>query len=223
MARVARYRNGVTSPSTVNVPIAAFLLPPLMHMSDGTRYVFSRISHNTGFDRVYGSLRQSWYNALNEAQSNFRKLLTSASAPEWKRVPIPNDSTSARTKGKGRALTSLPEPSDVVIHRRANKAEEAVYRIVLDVPTGEEAIALDAWKSVLATPELRREWDPAVEGASLVEMFDPTTRISKTNFTLGWPAKYVEHLIPERHILTACAAPGMLLRYLAHLMTQRPS
>ncbi|KAI0251479.1 hypothetical protein BJV78DRAFT_1361613 [Lactifluus subvellereus] len=37
--------------------------------------------------------------------------------------------------------------------------------------------------------ELRQEWDPAVDGAVLLEMLDPTTRISKTNFTLGWPAK----------------------------------
>lgn len=185
---------------------------------------FLEILVDISLNTIFGSLRQSWYNALNEAQSNFRKLLTSASAPEWKRVPIPNDSTSTRTKGKGRSLTSLPEPSDVVIHRKASKNEEVVYRVVLDVSTGDEAIALDAWKSVLATPELRREWDPAVEGASLVEMFDPTTRISKTNFTLGWPAKYVEHLTTlDRHILTVCAALGMLLRYLAHLMTQRPS
>jgi hypothetical protein len=46
----------------------------------------------------------------------------------------------------------------------------------------------------LATPELRQEWDPAVDGAALLEMLDPTTRISKTNFTLGWPAKCVRHL-----------------------------
>jgi hypothetical protein len=48
---------------------------------------------------------------------------------------------------------------------------------------------LDPWKAVLMTPELRKEWDPAVEGAHLLELFDSTTRISKTNFTIGWPAK----------------------------------
>ncbi len=33
--------------------------------------------------------------------------------------------------------------------------------------------------------------DPAVDDAHLLEMFDRNTRISKTNYTLGWPAKYV--------------------------------
>ncbi|KAH6915744.1 hypothetical protein BKA70DRAFT_1092620, partial [Coprinopsis sp. MPI-PUGE-AT-0042] len=41
---------------------------------------------------------------------------------------------------------------------------------------------------VLTTPELRQEWDPAVEDAHLLENFDHSTRISKTNFSLGWPA-----------------------------------
>ncbi len=50
-------------------------------------------------------------------------------------------------------------------------------------------MSLGAWKSVLVTPELRKEWDPAVESAQLLEMFDQATRISKVNFTLGWPAK----------------------------------
>ena len=68
-----------------------------------------------------------------------------------------------------------------------------MYRVVLDVPTADDAIPFDVWKSILATPELRQEWDPAVDGAALLEMLDPTTRISKTNFTLGWPAKCVRH------------------------------
>jgi hypothetical protein len=85
-----------------------------------------------------------------------------------------------------------PELTDVVVHRKSTKSGENVYRVVLEVPaTDELAAPLDAWKAVITTPELRQEWDPAVEGAHLVEMFDRRTRISKTQFTLGWPAKYV--------------------------------
>ena len=79
----------------------------------------------------------------------------------------------------------------MIVHRRSAKSEDTVYRVVLDVPTADDTIPFDAWKSILATPELRQEWDPAVDGAALLEMLDPTTRISKTNFTLGWPAKCV--------------------------------
>ncbi|KAH9971664.1 hypothetical protein BGW80DRAFT_1319083 [Lactifluus volemus] len=132
------------------------------------------------------SLRQAWYNALNDAQSSFRRLLTSSSSPEWKRVPLPRDSVSLNSKGKARS--SIPELSDVIVHRKSVKSEDTVYRVVLDVPAADDTIPFDAWKSILATPELRQEWDPAVDGAVLLEMLDPTTRISKTNFTLGWPA-----------------------------------
>ncbi|GBE89456.1 hypothetical protein SCP_1601180 [Sparassis crispa] len=131
-------------------------------------------------------LRQSWYTALEDAQSYFRQLLTSSSQ-EWKRVPVPSENGPSSPKGKARA-SAFPELTDVVLHRKSAKSGENVYRAVLDVPTGEEPMSLECWKAVLATPELRKEWDPAVEGAHLVEMFDQTTRIAKTNFSVGWPA-----------------------------------
>ncbi|KAJ6485778.1 hypothetical protein C8R45DRAFT_997848 [Mycena sanguinolenta] len=133
-------------------------------------------------------LRQSWYSALNEAETHFRQLLTSSSSSEWKRLSGTVDSSSSK-KGKARVLTA-PELADVVVHRKPSKASAGgdVYRLVLDVPTGEDSVSLEPWKSVLTTPELRQEWDPAVEDAHLVEIFDHATRICKTNFTLGWPA-----------------------------------
>ncbi|KAJ7493327.1 hypothetical protein B0H11DRAFT_2005919 [Mycena galericulata] len=130
-------------------------------------------------------LRQSWYSALNGAETHFRQLLTSSSA-EWKRLSPTVDSPTSK-KGKAR-VAPIPELADVVVHRNSNKAGGDVYRLVLDVPTGEESVSLEPWKAVLTTPELRQEWDPAVEDAHLVEIFDHTTRICKTNFTLGWPA-----------------------------------
>ena len=157
-------------------------------MHDGIRLVYPAHSRPRLLSHIGPSLRQAWYNALNDAQTSFRHLLTSSASPEWKRVPLPRESTSA-AKGKGRS--SLPELSDVIVHRRVAKSEDTIYRIVLDVPTVDDTIPFDAWKSILATPELRQEWDPAVDSAVLLEMIDPTTRISKTNFTLGWPAKCV--------------------------------
>ncbi|CAL1714035.1 unnamed protein product [Somion occarium] len=131
-------------------------------------------------------LQDSWYGALEAAQNNFRQLLTSHSSPEWKRFSD-TSSSSTNVKGKGRA-SSTPQPSNVILHRKVTKGG-TVYRAVLDVPLGEDGIpSLDACKAVLVSPELRKEWDPAVEGAHLVEMCDQVTRIVKTNFTLGWPA-----------------------------------
>ncbi|KAF9465532.1 hypothetical protein BDZ94DRAFT_1281371 [Collybia nuda] len=130
-------------------------------------------------------LRQSWSTALNDAEAHFRGLLTSSSA-EWKRVTNPGDGSPGK-KGKARA-SSVPELADVVVHRNSTKPGDDIYRLVLDVPTTDDHVSLEPWKAVLTTPELRQEWDPAVEEAHLLEMFDHTTRISKTNFTLGWPA-----------------------------------
>ncbi|KII86031.1 hypothetical protein PLICRDRAFT_144823 [Plicaturopsis crispa FD-325 SS-3] len=133
-------------------------------------------------------LRDSWYEALNGAEAHFRKLLTSPAA-EWKRVAVTTNTepSSPSNKGKARAVAE-PGLSDIVVHRRSGKSGDNIFRVVLDFPTGDEPVSLEAWKSVLATPELRQDWDPAVEEAHLVEMFDTSTRIFKTNYTLGWPA-----------------------------------
>ncbi|TFK39691.1 hypothetical protein BDQ12DRAFT_681024 [Crucibulum laeve] len=130
-------------------------------------------------------LRQSWYSALDEAEAHFRQLLSSSSS-EWRRVSNSSEASSSK-KGKTRTSSSIPELSDVVVHRNSTSGDD-IYRLVLDVPTGDEQVSLEPWKAVLTTPELRQEWDPAVEEAHLMEMFDRMTRISKTNFTLGWPA-----------------------------------
>ncbi|KAM6497337.1 hypothetical protein JOM56_007810 [Amanita muscaria] len=112
-------------------------------------------------------LRQSWYAALNNAEAHFRQLLTSSN---WKRL------SSEQTRWK-----SLPDQSNVVVHRR-----DDVLRLVLDLSI--QSDSLEPWKAVLSTPELRQDWDPAVEEAHLIELVDPHVRICKTKFTLGWPA-----------------------------------
>jgi hypothetical protein len=134
-------------------------------------------------------LRQSWQAALNDAEAHFRKLLASSQCSDWKRIAN-TGADSSSIKGKARAPT-IPDLRDVVIHRLSDKSGESIYRVLLDVPAGGDPLPLDHWKAVLSTPELRQDWDPAVEEAHLVEVFDQTSRIIRTNFTLGWPAKSV--------------------------------
>ncbi|PCH36426.1 hypothetical protein WOLCODRAFT_134238 [Wolfiporia cocos MD-104 SS10] len=139
-------------------------------------------------------LRQSWCTSLDDAQSHFRQLLASHSAVEWKRVVIPSDNNA---KGKARATTT-PGLTDVLLHRKPTKSGESVYRAILDVPAIDAPVSLECWKAVLSTPELRREWDPAVESAHSVEMLDPATKVSKVNFTLGWPANPRDAVVISR-------------------------
>ncbi|KAI5123211.1 hypothetical protein M0805_003977 [Coniferiporia weirii] len=132
-------------------------------------------------------LRETWSDALNDALATFRGHLTSAQSSSWKRVPTPSRDNSATSgKGKSRAL-SRPEPRDLSVHRKTTKTGD-VYRVILDFPAADEVADLEAWKAVLVTPELSQEWDPAVESARVLEMYDTSTRIVKTKFTLGWPA-----------------------------------
>ncbi|TDL26649.1 hypothetical protein BD410DRAFT_530254 [Rickenella mellea] len=145
-------------------------------------------------------LRQSWSNSLNDALTSFRGHLTSAQSPTWKRVPIPSRENSTG-KGKSRA-SPLPDVGDVILHRKSTKAGD-VYRAIVDVALGDELGDLEAWKSVLSTPELRQEWDPAVETSQLIEIFDPDTRIVKTKFTLGWPASPRDAVMISRNFSDA--------------------
>ncbi|KAG8901797.1 hypothetical protein FRB99_005097 [Tulasnella sp. 403] len=136
-------------------------------------------------------LHDSWLTALKNAQTRFRSLLAASSSESWRKVPTPSASRDSVGNGispvapKGKAR---PRASDVVVYRKTGKGDD-VIRIVLELPAEDGLESLESWKAVLTTPEMRKEWDPTVESSHTVETcFDPDTRISKTDFTLGWPA-----------------------------------
>ncbi|KAH8794593.1 hypothetical protein DL96DRAFT_1650631 [Flagelloscypha sp. PMI_526] len=136
-------------------------------------------------------LRQSWLTSLSDAESHFRTLISSQSSGDWKRVSTTNSSaTTGSIRRKARTkVYQIPEVSDVVVHRTSKYPGDDVYRLILDLHTyPDEPVTLEPWKLVLSTPEIRQEWDPAVQDATVLELFDSNTRICKTNFTLGWPA-----------------------------------
>lgn len=128
------------------------------------------------------SLKQSWNAALDDAQAQLQSLLTSVTSPLWRRVP------PVALEGTHDGSQTASEEAQVIIHKRPSKHGE-IFRLVHDIPADNFSIGF--WKAVLATPEMRQEWDPAVESAQLLEIFDVDVRIAKTYFTLGWPAKYV--------------------------------
>jgi len=114
--------------------------------------------------------------------------------------------SSTSKKGKARS-SSLPEVTDVVVHRNVGKSGNDIYRLIVEIPAGEDAVSLEPWRAVLSTPELRQEWDPAVSDAHLVETIGHDVRICKTNFTLGWPAKCVPSSNQLCLILTWSSSP----------------
>ena len=65
-----------------------------------------------------------------------------------------------------------------------------MYRAMIDIPAvDDDGLTAEQWRAVLSTPEVRKEWDNSVESNELLEMFDSETRIVKTKFVAGWPAK----------------------------------
>ena len=118
--------------------------------------------------------------AFEEAQTTFRGLLTGGSTG-WRRVHV-----AANGEGPSSPSTSSRN-EDIHIHRKGD-----VYRAMLDVPLAEnDDLTVEQWRAILTTPEVRKEWDATVESNELLEMFDSETRIVKTKFVAGWPAKWV--------------------------------
>ena len=87
-------------------------------------------------------------------------------------------------------LATLSRASPVVVHRRSNPGRKGpdVYRATIEVPYFGDYPDTEMFKRVLATPDVRGQWDSLVESSELIEMPDSATRITKTNFRLGWPA-----------------------------------
>ena len=148
-------------------------------------------------------LHESWLAALDQAQTHFKSLLTGSSSTEWKRVTVPGPSSSIDSQSSSSAQLphvklSRPRVSDVSVHRRTTKTGD-VLRVSLEIPAEDTLESIDAWKAVLTTPEMRKEWDPTVESSSIVEtVFGPETRLARTEFSLGWPAKYGSPTISTR-------------------------
>ena len=137
--------------------------------------------------------REAWLAALHSAETHFRTLVASASASDWKRISTAT-SAGPTSPGKARGASTVPDPRDVMVHRKTGKAGDDIYRAILDLPVGEGSTSLEPWKAVLTTPELRQEWDPVVQESHLLEVFDQSTRIYKTSFALGWPARCVARM-----------------------------
>jgi hypothetical protein len=145
-------------------------------------------------------LREAWSIALKNAQSRFSALLVSSTSPSWKQIRRPREplpilrqepDPPPRLRGKAKLRSSQPELSDVIVHRKSSKDGD-VLRAVLDIDVDDSVARIDSWNAVLATPEMRKEYDPSVQDGRIIELFDPETRIQKTDFAFGWPARCVK-------------------------------
>ncbi|QRV88538.1 start domain-containing protein [Ceratobasidium sp. AG-Ba] len=107
-------------------------------------------------------LHELWATALDDASATLKTLAGTSSG--WVRVG-----------GTGPAS----------VHKKG-----AVLRVVQDIEGDEEAGIpdVDDWRAVFGSPELRKEWDGMVDKAQVLEVVDSNTRVSKTDYVLGWPA-----------------------------------
>ncbi|GAA5972951.1 hypothetical protein JCM21900_006489 [Sporobolomyces salmonicolor] len=108
-------------------------------------------------------------------------------------------------KGKGRSLDAQAahlangigplDPSQVRVHKRKGDKDLGtgveIVRAVAEIPVAysdDGGEVLELFRAVLGTPELRAQWDKLVEQATTLELLDPQTRVTKTDYRLGWPA-----------------------------------
>ncbi|OCF45073.1 hypothetical protein I317_01125 [Kwoniella heveanensis CBS 569] len=136
-------------------------------------------------------LEAAWHEALTTSLTYFRALLSSSSSAAWKPISVGplTPSTVARDTGKsiakGSSLGRI-NASQVHVHRRSGKGGE-VYRAVVEVDCGSD-VSVDTFRGCLVTPETRPLWDRMVEEAVTMDLLDAHTRITRTNYRLGWPS-----------------------------------
>ncbi|WVF66861.1 hypothetical protein IAT40_001604 [Kwoniella sp. CBS 6097] len=136
-------------------------------------------------------LEAAWHEALATSLTYFRALLSSSNSAAWKPISVGplTPSTVARDTGKsiakGSSLGKI-DASQVHVHRRSGKGGE-VYRAVVEVDCGSD-VSVDTFRGCLVTPETRPMWDRMVEEAVTMDLLDAHTRITRTNYRLGWPS-----------------------------------
>lgn len=95
-------------------------------------------------------LETAWNEALTNAVSYCRALLSSSGSSSWKLV---SGSTGPTSRDSSTATLGRVTNSDVTVHRRNGKGGE-VFRAVVEVDCGTD-VNVDTFRSCLATPETR--------------------------------------------------------------------
>ncbi|KAK4699016.1 hypothetical protein P7C70_g7250, partial [Phenoliferia sp. Uapishka_3] len=126
--------------------------------------------------------------ALDTAVLHFRSLISNPSSSSWKALPSPQSSLPPSIKGKGKEVANGKVTEPVTVHRRKGSGGKPdIIRASTDFNLT-DGVGLEEWRSVLQTPEVRSSWDKLIEHAQDVELLDAQTRITKTDYRLGWPA-----------------------------------
>jgi hypothetical protein len=143
---------------------------------------------------------QRYQAALESALQHFKKLHDSQNSKHWQIVPPsstqPNHSRSQFSQSQPlnhhhhQFLNGLApiDLSNVQVHRRKLDGS-SVVRAISDLSIDPTRVDIDHFKAVLQTAEVRGIWDQLVDKAAVIQVIDPQTRIIKTDFRLGWPAK----------------------------------
>ncbi|GAA5990862.1 hypothetical protein JCM10908_000052 [Rhodotorula pacifica] len=100
------------------------------------------------------------------------------------------------------------DPSQIRVHRKSDPTRNAdIVRAIAEVPCDPDKLDLDAVRAVLSTPEVRPQWDKLVDASTGLSLLDPLTRITKTDYRLGWPASPRDTITISRTFASP-AAPG---------------
>ncbi|GAA5894812.1 hypothetical protein JCM5296_007589 [Sporobolomyces johnsonii] len=186
-------------------------MPPDESYADHTARYSNSLSAALSYFRHLVSTphSRSWKPVLSPTSSSSASPnspnATSTAAPAHARTASDTASFLNAAKGKGRSFDSQAanlangigplDPSQVRVHRRKGDkdlgAGVEIVRAVAEIPVAysdDGGEVLELFRAVLGTPELRAQWDKLVEQATTLELLDPQTRVTKTDYRLGWPA-----------------------------------
>ncbi|KAK4055962.1 hypothetical protein OIO90_002955 [Microbotryomycetes sp. JL221] len=148
----------------------------------------------TQASRQWKALPSSSSSSLSTSSSSTPSSTSSTAVPQSHAVTTidtstaPNSASGAATTTTFKHGISQLEPHQVTVHKRSDKGVADVVRATAVIAVQQDQLDLDLFRAVLQTPELRSSWDKTVEDATTIELVDPQTRITKTDYRLGWPA-----------------------------------
>ena len=144
---------------------------------------------------VLCSLRQRFASTLNSGEASLRALLGAPSSA-WRPLQTLNTSQlqddDVSRADEGSSSTSCVSgriEGPIIVHRKKAKNAPDVIRAICHVRVEDHAAALESFRAILQTPEIRPAWDTVTEKQETLEIVEPGVNVLRSYTRIGWPAK----------------------------------
>jgi hypothetical protein len=77
----------------------------------------------------------------------------------------------------------------IISHKKRSKGAPDIIRAVCHVPVSDQAAALESFRAVLSSSEIRHSWDSVTEKQETLEIVEPNIRVVRNFTKVGWPSR----------------------------------